>query len=129
MAKENSRVITTRILKISIFFQILATVSIYFFTKSMLYCIINILAATIGILSFWVMIKLVDRYLKKNRGKFLFFTATFLKIIIISLVFYFLSRLSESAVLYFILGLSTIVISILIEGTCQIFRTASNGRT
>lgn len=128
MAKENSQAIIQRILRISLILQIMATVLIYFFTKSVICCIINILASSIGISGFWVMIKVVDRYLKKKSGQVLFFSVGFVKIGIISLVFYFLSSISETAVIIFIIGLSTIILSILIEGIFQIFRTASNGR-
>ena len=129
MEKENKPNIIKKILAMSMISQIIITSLIYIFTKNIIYCIITLLATAIGISSFLVMIKLVDRYIKKKRGRLLFFACTFLKIILISSIFYLLSRISDKAILFFMLGLSTIVISIIIEGTYQIFRNISNGRT
>jgi hypothetical protein len=129
MARESNTQIIKRILKIALISQIVIIGLVYAFTKSLIYCIITILAAAVGILSFLTMIKLIDRYLTKNKGKFLIFFSTFLKIGLITVIFYPLSKMSEAAILFFILGLSTIVISTLIEGIYQIFRKISNGRT
>jgi hypothetical protein len=74
------------------------------------------------------MIKLIDRYLTKKKGKFLIFFSTFFKIALITVLFYPISKISEVAILFFILGLSTVVISTLIEGIYQIFRKISDGR-
>lgn len=129
MTEENSRKIISRIIKISIFSQPVVLVPVYAFTKSPIYCIITLLATMIGISSFLIMIKLVDRLIKKKTGRVQFFVFSSLKISLIAALFYPLSKISEAAVLFYILGLSTIVISTMIEGAYQIYRTLSNGRT
>jgi len=129
MAKENNTRIIKRILRISIVSQIIIIGLIYVFTKSLIYCIITLLATIIGILSFLTMIKIIDRYLTKQKGKFLIFFSSFFKIVLIIAIFYPLSKISDAAIFFFILGLSTVVLSIMIEGAYQIFRNISNGRT
>lgn len=109
--------------------QIIIIGLIYVFTKSIIYCIITLLATIVGILSFLIMIKIIDRYLTKQKGKFLFFFSSFLKIVLIIAIFYPLSKISDAAILFFILGLSTVVLAIMIESAYQIFRNISNGRT
>ncbi|MCK4943916.1 MAG: ATP synthase subunit I [Candidatus Aminicenantes bacterium] len=129
MAKENNTRIIKRILRISMVSQIIIIGLIYVFTKSLIYCIITLLATIIGILSFLTMIKIIDRYLTKQKGKFLIFISSFFKIVLIIAIFYLLSKISDAAIFFFILGLSTVVLSIMIEGAYQIFRNISNGRT
>lgn len=68
------------------------------------------------------MIKIIDRILIKRKGQVLFFLAAFLKMIVIAAIFYTVSRVSETAVLFYILGLSVIIISIFGEGAFQLFR-------
>ncbi|MCK4764427.1 MAG: hypothetical protein KAW12_19665 [Candidatus Aminicenantes bacterium] len=65
------------------------------------------------------MIKLIDRIFKKRKGQVLFFAAGFLKMAVIAATFYPVSRISETAVLFYILGFSVIVLSIMIEGVLQ----------
>lgn len=129
MARETSSQIIRRILKIALVSQIVIIGLVYAFTKSPIYCIITILATAVGILSFLAMIKLIDRYITKKKGVFLIFLSTFLKIGLITVIFYPLSKISDAAIFFFILGLSTMVISTLIEAIYQIFRKVSNGRT
>jgi len=59
------------------------------------------------------MIKIIDRILLKRKGQVLFFAASFLKMAVIAAIFYPVSRVSETAVLFYILGLSVIIISVL----------------
>ena len=61
--------------------------------------------------------------------KGLFFFVAFFKIFLISVIFYPISRISESAVLFYILGLSIIVFATMVEGMIQLVRNFSNGRT
>jgi hypothetical protein len=68
------------------------------------------------------MIKIIDQILIKKKGRGLFFLAAFLKMIVITAIFYLVSGVSEAAVLFYILGLSIIIISIFGEGACQLFR-------
>ena len=129
MARETSSKIIRRILKITLASQIVIIGLVYAFTKSPVYCIITLLATAVGILSFLAMIKLIDRYLTQKKGKFLIFFSTIFKITLITAIFYPVSKISDAAIFFFILGLSSIVISTLIEGIYQIFRKTSNGRT
>lgn len=129
MGKKNSNSIINRILKIAICSQIVITTVVFICTNKVIYSIITILASAVGIFGFIIMTKLLDRYLKRGRGKVLFFFAAFFKIILISIIFYFISRISETAVLFYIQGLSIVVFATLVEGMIQLVRNFSNGRT
>jgi len=129
MEKKNSQSIIRRILKIAIGSQILITTLVFIFTKQVIYSIITILASALGIFGFIIMITLLDRYLKKGKGKMLFFFVAFFKIILISVIFYYISRISETAVLFYIQGLSIVVFATLVEGMIQLLGNFSNGRT
>jgi hypothetical protein len=74
------------------------------------------------------MIKLIDRILTRGKGQGLFFLVAFLKMVVISAIFYGVSRVSERAVLFYILGLSIIVLAIFMEGFAQLCRRSSGGR-
>ena len=128
MARESSRRIIRRILKITLVSQFVILTAVYVFTNRPIYCIITFLAAAVGTLGFLIMIKLIERYLARKKGIMLIFLSSFLKLSLIALIFYPLSKISEAAIFFYIIGLSSIVISILIEGIYQIFRKTSNGR-
>ena len=129
MKKKSSASIIKRILKIAILSQIIISTLVFIFTKQVIYSIISILASALGIFGFIIMTKLLDRYLKKGRGKVLFFFVAFFKIILIAVIFYPISRISEFAVLFYIQGLSIIVFATLVEGMIQLVGNFSNGRT
>lgn len=122
MKRENSSQIIKRIIKISIFSQIILMCLIFFFTKKHIYSIIILIAGIISISSFLLMIKIIDRILKIGKGTGLFFLIELLKMIVIAAVFYPISRISERAILFYILGLSIIIISIMVEGGYQLYR-------
>jgi hypothetical protein len=84
--------------------------------------------AVVSLSGYLLMIKIIDRILTKRKGQGLFFLAAFLKIVVISVIFYGVSRISEKAVLFYILGLSIIIIAIFLEGFYQLFRRDSGGR-
>lgn len=69
------------------------------------------------------MIKMTDRVLKNGKGQLLFAMALFFKLGVIALSVYLVSRVSSSAVLFHILGLSIIVIAIGMEGIYQLFHS------
>jgi hypothetical protein len=69
------------------------------------------------------MIKMTDRVLNKGKGQLLFAMALFFKLGVIALSVYLVSRVSASAVLFHILGLSIIVIAIGMEGIYQLFHS------
>lgn len=129
MEKRNKTDIIRRIISISIITQIIIFLLSYFFTKNIIYSIITLIAASVAISGFIIMVKITDRYLRKRRGRGLLFLASFLKITLIMAIFYPVSKISEQAVLFFILGLSVLVISTLIEGLYQLFLIFSHDRT
>ncbi len=73
------------------------------------------------------MVKLVDKYFNKGEGKAALFSFMFAKFAVIAAVFYPVSKISDTAVLFYILGLSAIVISTMVEGFYQIYRSFRNG--
>jgi hypothetical protein len=82
------------------------------------------------------MIKMTDRVLNKGKGQPLFVLALFFKLGVIALSVYLVSRVSVSALLFHILGLSIIVIAIGMESIYQLFHSRNknmkdvcNGRT
>lgn len=129
MEKEKKADIIERIIKIAVIMQIIMIIFSFFFTMNFIYSIITFLASIIGISGFFIMIKLIDRCLFKGKGITLFFFISLLKMGLIAVVFYFISKISEKATLFFLLGLSVIVISIMIEGAYQFYRSFSNDRT
>lgn len=129
MEKEKKPDIIKRIIKIAVIVQIIIIIFSFLFTMNFIYSIIIFLASIIGISGFFIMIKLIDKCLFKDKGITLLFLISFLKMGLIAVVFYFISKISEEATLFFLLGLSVIVISIMIEGAYQFYRSFSNDRT
>jgi hypothetical protein len=86
---------------------------IYFFTKSVIYCIISITGAALSIAGFALLIRSTDRLLKKGKGKTMFFLLAQAKLLLIAGTFYALSRLAGIGVVFFIKG---IYLAILAEG-------------
>jgi len=128
MKNERSADILKRIIVLAIGCQVVLTIFIYLFTKRLIYSIILFSAAIISIAGFLLMIKSIDRIFKRGKGQGLFFLAELLKMALIAAVFYPVSRVSETAVLIYILGLSLIVISIMIEGLFQLLRGFASDR-
>jgi len=73
------------------------------------------------------MIKLADRLLKKGKGKLLFFAASLAKLLIITGSFYLLSRFRSDSIVYFIQGLSVIILAAVLEGARLFFRSIAHG--
>ena len=135
MEKTTSSQLIKRLIKQAIVTTGLLMIPIYFFTKSIFYSIIFCSGAIISISGFIIMIKMTDRVLNKGKGQLLFAMALFFKLGVIALSVYLVSRVSVSAVLFHILGLSIIVIAIGMEGIYQLFhsrnkkmRSVFNGR-
>ncbi|UCH95633.1 MAG: hypothetical protein JSV88_01985 [Candidatus Aminicenantes bacterium] len=134
--KKTSSQIVKRLMVISFCAYIPLVILIYIFTKSIFYSIIFSLGAIISISGFLLMIKMTDMVLRKGKGQPLFFLAVFSKLAVITLLAYLVSRISKNALLYYMLGLSIIVVSIGIEGIYQFYhsrnksinRSVSNGR-
>jgi hypothetical protein len=99
-----------------------ATALIAVFTKSAVYSIITLLGAGISIGSFMITVKLTDRFLKKGRGKALFFSSELAKAAAIVLYFVFWSPHTFGSTAAFVLGLSAVVVAALAEGARQLLR-------
>ena len=127
MKKENSNQILKRIVVTSILLQIISFLVIFIFTKRLIYSIISLLAATISFAGFILMIKLIDKILKTKKGNGLFFLFGFFKMVVIALVFYPISKISDIAVVIYIYGLSTIILAIMVEGGYQLFKKQYHG--
>ena len=125
-----------RLIKLAIAALVLAIIPIYIFTKSAFYSIIFCLGAIISILGFLLMIKMTDIVLKQGKGQLLFMLALFLKMAVIILFLYLVARTPGNSVLFYILGLSIMVVAIGMEGIYQLYhsknkqmnRSVSNGR-
>jgi hypothetical protein len=100
---------------------------IFFFTKSVIYCIISLTGAAISIAGFVLLIQSTDRLLKKGKGKTMFFLLAQAKLLIIAGTFYALSRLTKIGVVFFIQGIAVIYLAILVEGLVQISGNWGNG--
>lgn len=112
-----------RILKIAVPVLAVAIILIYGFSKQLNYSIIFTLGFIISVSGYFVMIRMVDRCLKREKGQFLFFAATVLKMAVIGGGFYLAARVSKTAVLLYILGLSFIVAAILTQALSQFCRS------
>jgi uncharacterized membrane protein HdeD (DUF308 family) len=112
-----------RILKIATPVLAVAIILIYAFSKQLNYSIIFTLGFIISVSGYFVMIRMVDRCLKKGKGQFLFFAAAVLKMAVIAGGFYLASRVSETAVLLYMLGLFFIVAAILTQALSQFCRS------
>jgi hypothetical protein len=127
MKGENSGQILKRIASTAVIMQIVLGLIIYIFTKRAIYSIICFIAATICVTGFVIMIKLIDKILKTNRGRGLFFLFQLGKMALIAALFIPISKVSETAVILYIIGLSMIPLAILIEAGHQLFRKKVNG--
>jgi len=76
-----------------------------------------------------MMTKMIDRILRKGRGQQYYFLVLLLKLAMITAGLYLASLVSERAVLFYILGLSTVVLAIGMEGVYQFYRSVTNART
>jgi membrane-associated HD superfamily phosphohydrolase len=123
MEKKTSSQLIKRLFKLAIVSLVLLMIPIYFFTKSMFYSIIFCSGAIISISGFVLMIKMTDRALNTGKGQLLFAMALFVKLGVIALSVYLVSRVSVTAVFFHILGLSIIVIAIGMEGIYQFFHS------
>ena len=127
MKKESSDKLIKRIIKRAVFFALMFILTIFIFTKSVLYCIIFFVGSCVSLLGFHLMIIVVDSVIQKRKGKGLFILAGFGKMILISVIFIIVSRYSEPAVLFYLFGLSVIIFSIIGEGGRQIYRSFKDG--
>ncbi|MCX6584150.1 MAG: ATP synthase subunit I [Candidatus Aminicenantes bacterium] len=112
-----------RLIKISILYLAAVEILIYTFSKSLNYSIMFSLGFGIGVAGFVVLIRTVDRCLKKGKGQFLFFTAAFLKMAAIAGGFFLASRVSKTAVILYIVGLLSMVAAIMAHALYLVCRS------
>jgi len=86
------------------------------FTRAFIYSIILLLAAAIAIVGFRMLAGTVDRLLRRGGGQARFFGLQLVKLMVITVTFIGVARLSEAAVLAYIAGISMVVIAGMIEG-------------
>lgn len=127
MRKESSDKLIKRVFRRAVFLTLIVILTIFIFTKSLLYCIMFSVGSGVSFLGYYLMILVVDRIILKKRGRGLFILAGLGKMILISLIFILVSGYSETAVLFYLLGLSMIIFSIIGEGGSQIFRSFKDG--
>lgn len=125
--KTNSAIIIKRIMLLSIYIESGLTVLIYFFTRNLFFCVVTMISTLMSVSGFWLMIIIVDKMLKSQKAVGLFFFAGIGKLTIISVGFYLISRISEEAIIFYILGLSAVVISILFEGGLRLVKGLIRG--
>lgn len=136
MKKKTSSRMIKRLIKLAIGTLVLLVIFIYVFTKNTFYSIIFCCGAVISILGFMLMIKMTDRVLTRGKGHMLFTLALLAKLAVIAFSVYLVSSSRGDALLFYILGLSIIVIVIGMEGIYQFYhsrnkkmRSVFNGRT
>jgi hypothetical protein len=112
-----------RLIKISLLYLAAAEILIYTFSKSLNYSIIFLLGFVISAAGYIVLIRTVDRCLKKGKGQFLFFTVAFLKMATITGGFFLASRISKTAVMLYIVGLLSMVAAIMARALFLVCRS------
>jgi len=127
MNKKNKPDILVKVIGKAIGVEIVSLIIIFFFTNSIIYCIISIVGAAISIAGFVLLIQSTDRMLKKGKGKTMFFLLAQAKLLIIAGTFYALSRLTKIGVVFFIQGIASIYLAIMIEGLIQLCGSLGNG--
>ncbi|HDP94407.1 MAG TPA: hypothetical protein ENN40_03495 [Candidatus Aminicenantes bacterium] len=129
MKSDRARAVIQRILRISAGLTVVVVVAAVACTRSWLCSIIAFSAALIAQLGFLVMTRALDRYMRLRRGMGPFFMVSLAKLVVIVLFFLIASRISEQVVLFFLLGLSVVVMAVLVEGGIQLLRSLTHGRT
>jgi hypothetical protein len=107
--------------------ELIAVALIYFFTKSAVYCIISLTGAAISIAAFALLVRSTDRILKKGKGRMMFFLLAQLKLLIIAVAFYALSRWTKSGAVFFVQGVVIVYLAILIEGLARFSGNTGHG--
>ncbi len=115
-----------KIYKNSTIIVVVLMIMSYILTGEIIYSFISLFAAITGIFGFFLSIKTLDRFLKNKKGQVLLFFVFFLKLIIISVGFFIISRISDKAVLFYIAGISVIVLSMMFEGFLLLINKKNN---
>ena len=127
MIEKNRPAILSKLAREAVGAEVISLLIIFFFTKNIIYCIISIAGAAISISGFFLLIKSTDRILKKGKGKAMFFLLAQAKLLVIAGIFYALSRWLKTGSVFFIQGIATIYLAIMIEGLIQLSRNLFNG--
>ncbi len=129
MIKTESKKIISRIIINYYFILIIIVILTYLISKSFLYSGFVLASSLISGISFYILIRLIDKLISNKISKAKFFVFTILKIIIIGIIFVVFSKISEKFAILFILGFSSVIISIMIEGLYLFVRSFMNGGT
>lgn len=131
--QKTSAEIVKRLLKLSVIAIVIILIIVFLVTKSLFYSIIFLLGSIISLSGFLVMIRMTDRVLRQGKGQLFFFLVMTLKLGVIAGVFYLVSRSAgdnaDGAAIWFLTGLSVIVIALAMEGVYLVYRSVSNART
>jgi hypothetical protein len=101
--------------------------AIFIFTNNFFYCIIFLLSSFLSISSFFIMVKLLDRIFNKGKGRAFYFILYLAKFLLLIGVFFFAINISEKAILFQFLGISTMVVAAMIESISLFIRTTFHG--
>ncbi|MFH2107704.1 MAG: hypothetical protein ABII93_03465 [Chrysiogenia bacterium] len=107
--------------------EILAAVLIFFFTKNIIYSIISLTGAAIGITGFFILIRLTNRVLKKGKDKTMFFLTGLAKLFVITGTFFIIHRLANNGIVFFIQGLAMIYLGIVGAGIQRLCKNLFHG--
>lgn len=127
MSQKNKKNFLKNLIGATIGAEILVVALIFFFTKSIIYCIISLAGATISITGFFILIRLTDRILEKGKGKTMFFLASLAKLLVIAGTFFTVSSLAKNSIVFFIQGLAMIYLGIAGAGVRQLFKNLFHG--
>lgn len=128
MVKTESKKIISRIIINYYFISIAIVILTYLFFKNILYSGFVLGSSLISGFSFYILIRLIDKLISNKISKAKFFVFTILKIIVIGFIFVVFSKISEKFAILFILGFSSVIISIMVEGFYLFVRSIFNGR-
>ena len=127
MKQENKEGLHKKLMRYAAGAELLAAVLIFFFTNNLIYCIISLTGAAIGITGFFILIRQTDRILEKGKGKTMFFLSGLVKLLVIVGTFYLISVLAQNGIIYFIQGLVMIYLGIAGAGVQRLFRNLFHG--
>jgi len=127
MIKKSKPDILSKLVGKAIGVEIVSLIIIYFFTKSIIYCIISITGAAISIAGFVLLMQSTARMLKIGKGKTMFFLLAQAKLLLIAGTFYAFSRLTKIGIVFFIQGIASIYLAIMIEGLLHVYGNLGNG--
>jgi len=124
---EFSDNLINKTLKLSMIISMVFMLIGFVISKNIVISAVTLFATIIAISGFLLSIKFLDRFLERKKGKGPVFFVFFLKLCVITLGFYPVSKISEIAVLFYIAGISVVALSLMIYGILQIFKFEKTG--